>query len=124
MTLTASQYLYYRRLTGVNTGELTDTMIQESYDRAAALDDDTNIIKALTVVDMLEQLWGLYLKVIDVRGEVESESRNVIFDRIERQLERWQGQAGINGVGSMSTGTLDLRIDYTEADMLAELGGE
>ena len=59
MTLTASQYLYYRRLTGVNTGELTDTMIQESYDRAAALDDDTNIIKALTVVDMLEQLWGL-----------------------------------------------------------------
>lgn len=124
MTLTASQYLYYRRLTGVNTGELTDTMIQESYDRAAALDDDANIIKALTVVDMLEQLWGLYLKVIDVRGEVESESRNVIFDRIERQLERWQGQAGINGVGSMSTGTLDLRIDYTEADMLAELSDE
>jgi len=121
MTLTASQYLYYRRLTGVNTGELTDTMIQESYDRAAALDDDTNIIKALTVVDMLEQLWGLYLKVIDVRGEVESESRNVIFDRIKKQLEYWQGQAGVGGVGSMSTGTLDLRIDYTEADMLAEL---
>jgi len=124
MTLNASEYAYYRRLTGVNTGELTDTMIQESYDRAAALDDDANIIKALTVVDMLEQLWGLYLKVIDVRGEVESESRNVIFDRIKKQLEYWQGQAGINGVGSMSTGTLDLRIDYTEADMLAELSDE
>jgi len=124
MTLTASQYLYYRRLAGVNPVELTDTMIQESYDRAAALDDDTNIIKALTVVDMLEQLWGLFLKIIDVRGEVESESRNVIFDRIKQQLEYWQGQAGINGIGSMSTGTLDLRIDYTEADMLAESGGE
>lgn len=124
MTLTASQYLYYRRLTGVNTGELTDTMIQESYDRAAALDDDANIIKALTVVDMLEQLWGLYLKVIDVRGEVESESRNVIFDRIKKQLEYWQGQAGVGGIGSMSTGSLDLRIDYTEADMLAELSDE
>ena len=124
MTLNPSEYAYYRRLTGVNTGELTDTMIQESYDRAAALDDDANIIKALTVVDMLEQLWGLYLKVIDVRGEVESESRNVIFDRIKKQLEYWQGQAGVGGIGSMSTGSLDLRIDYTEADMLAELSEE
>ena len=124
MTLTASQYLYYRRLTGVNTGELTDTMIQESYDRAAALDDDTNIIKALTVVDMLEQLQGIFLKVIDVRGEVESESRNVIFDRIREMLAYWQGQAGVNGIGSMSAGSLDLRIDYTEADMLAETSSE
>ena len=124
MTLTASQYLYYRRLTGVNTGELTDTMIQESYDRAASLDDDANIIKALTVVDMLEQLQGIFLKVIDVRGEVESESRNVIFDRIREMLAYWQGQAGVNGIGSMSAGSLDLRIDYTEADMLAETSSE
>lgn len=119
-TLDAPTLLYYRRLTGVNTTELTDTMIQEAYDRSVLLDDDTTIIKALTVVDMLEQLRGQFLKVIDVRGEVESEARNVIWDRITENLEYWEGKAGISGVGTMNSGTLTLHIDYNADDVITE----
>lgn len=119
-TLTAAEYLYYRRLTGVATTELTDPMIQDAYDRSVLLDTDTQIIKALTVVDMLEQLWGQYLKVIDVRGEVETESRAVIFDRINKALGWWEGRAGINGGGRLQVGTFNMNIDYNDDDYEAE----
>ena len=117
MTLSAAEYLYYRRITGVNTAELTDAMIQTAYDAALLLDDDAYTIKALTVVDMLQQLRGQYLKVIDVRGEVESEDRNVIWDRITEQLEYWSGEAGIGGRGTIGLGDLTLNLNFSDEDI-------
>lgn len=117
-TLTPTQFTMYRMMLGDMdelNGELSNPIIQQAYDDALAQGEDANTTQALTMVTLLRLLWGLALNKIDVSGEVERESRNPIFDRIKKMLDKYEGLAGIGGAGVLSAGSIGLNIDTTEA---------
>ncbi len=124
-TLTPSQYDDYRFLAGATLspeGEITDAMIQGWYDDAYALGYNADITPARTVVAILWRLRGLARRKIDVRGEVEAESRNQLFKNLGELIKEWEARAGMTGgaSGMIQTGVLSFGIDYTEEDYEAE----
>lgn len=118
MTLSAAQYRYYRTITGAfDTVKITDTDIQDAYDRAVALDLDTAAMtEARTAVHVLYLRRGIASVQIDARGEVETETRNALFANINKLIAEFEPKAGIVnnstlGLGTLTTGMMDLGID-------------
>ena len=121
-TLTPTQLADFRQWAGDDgsSPEINDTQIQADYDKASALSSDAVTVEATTMVFILRRLMGLARKKIDVRGEVEAETRSQLFEHIRDELlPYWSGLAGMNIKGGLSAGVLSLGIDMTDDDVTA-----
>lgn len=125
-TLTADQITSYRDLIGDECGVafLTDPMLQTAYDRAIAFDFDIDTTEAVTIIYALRRIWGKVRAKVAQSGDFPS-GNNDIFNNIKIMLDYYGGIAGLGGfasggMGRISTGTLNLGIDWTEADSEAE----
>jgi hypothetical protein len=114
-TLTADQKTDLRQLTGMECTpyDIADTVVQTLYDRAYALGEDTLTTEAITVVSILERLWGQARIKVDQNGELQTEMRSQYFLNIEKMLKRWEAKAGMSG-GIISAGTISLGLDQDE----------
>lgn len=123
-TLTADQITDFRQLVGDECTEedISDVQVQAFYDTAYGKSDDSETVEALTVVYILRRLLGKSRKKIDQSSEMQTvnERRSQLFEHLQKLLKYWEGVAGIGGAGALTVGTLDLNIDYTEADLEAE----
>lgn len=102
--------------------EVSTIDLQRFYDKAYALGNDEDVTYATTMVYIIRRQIGLAIKKIDVRGEVEAESRSQIIKNLRDSLKDWEMRAGMTGgIGGMiQVGTLNLGIDYTDEDYEAE----
>lgn len=120
--LTPDQITDFRQMAGdeCTVEDITDTQIQVLYDKAYAKSDDEEIVEALTMVYILRRLIGKSRKDVDKSGEMNAynERGSQYFEHLKELLEYWERVAGIGG-GSLTVGSLELGIDYTEEDLEA-----
>jgi len=120
VTLTAEQLLDYRQQAGDDSDDplLTDAQIQGFYTKALTFSEDEDTTEARIIVYMLRRMLGHAAKLIDPGGEIQTEKLSQFFDHIkEMMLPYWEGRAGMQGGGTLSTGSLNLDIDFTEDDL-------
>ena len=124
--LTAAQFEDIRQHIGELdevVSKITNVVIQRDYDKALAFGDDAEYTEARTVVYLLRRLLGIERHQVDVRGEIQQESRSQKFKHIQEiLLPMWEELAGMTSEGHIDMGGLDLGLDYTEADYEAEYG--
>lgn len=110
--LTADLITRLRDLTGDDCTpyELSDTVLQYEYDRAA-FDED------LTMVYLLRRLLGRYVKKIDSSNTVTNiNSRaSLLYDHIRDLLGDYEARAGVTG-GRLRVGTFDYGLDADVED--------
>jgi len=123
-TLTTEQEDSFRGDAGdvAASPDVTSTQLQAFYDKALAFGKDEDTTYAITMVYYIRRLMGLAIKKIDIRGEVEAETRSQIFEHLkDTALPYWSGLAGMGGGGILTAGVLELNIDYEQEDFDNEL---
>lgn len=111
-TLTADELQDYRQLAGDadEPFDISDDRIQGFYNTAYAKGEDAETTQALTIVAMLQRLYGLMLRKVDKGGEIETEDRSQMTKHFKDALAYWEGVAGVGGAGALGVGTLDLNL--------------
>lgn len=119
-TLTTAQKDSFRGDAGDTSAtapDVTADQLQAFYDKAVTFGQDADTTYAITMVYYIRRLIGLAIKRIDIRGEVEAESRSQIFEHLkDTLLPYWSGLAGMGGLGIMVVGNLNLDLDYDDDD--------
>ena len=114
----------FRQDSGDNAAvpKIPNEKIQEWYTAALTLNESADVTYALVMVRILRRLMGDARKLIDIRGEVEAETRSQYLKNLaEIMIPMWEELAGLNSNGTIQVGTLNLGIDYTEDDLEAGL---
>lgn len=112
-TLTADELADIRLVVGDGCEKYSNDQIQAWYD-AAGSDLPT------TYVTILQRMWSAAkAATLTLNSGIQTLSRAQV-DVLKERLDYWERKAGISG-GTITVGTLNLGIDYTEEDFEAGL---
>lgn len=114
--LTVTQLADIRQITGADsTVDFSDAQIQAQYDLAAVDAPDSDLIFPYTYVYILRRLWGIQRVRADRTVEYgDRVTRSQITDVTKQLLDYWEGQAGLEGQGRLSSGVISLGMDEDE----------
>lgn len=113
MALTTEEKADIRLVTGADdSAVISDAVIQAQYDLAVVDAADSSLTLPYTYVYILRRLWG-YQRVMSDRqtDHGDNERRSQITENSKALLDYWEGQAGLGGVGRISSGVLQLGLD-------------
>jgi hypothetical protein len=112
-TLTADQLAYIRRRLGNFESVFSDPELQDYYDDAAADGAIDDIDGAIYYA--YDALLTGSVAMTNYTQNASREEKAVIYDRIERMVERWKKQAGL-GLPEISIGKIDLNFIENDPD--------
>lgn len=118
MTLSPTELADIRLMTGADdTAIISDALIQTQYTSAAANAPDSSLILPFTYVYVLRRLYGYQrTKANRTTDFGDNETRDSVTENTKALLDYWEGQAGLGGVGIITSGALNLALDTVDTD--------